>query len=219
MSPFPLFLLRNVDVSVSLDLRRTWNPQPTYDGHGEWARDRPLLWRPLRCWNLVRAARPSLSWGIRQSTMQTAMYPSVKPLAGLGDGWRKWENIKVRGKWTRNVDQDLEDMGERDGHVMYPGGRRLHHMCQWLPLEFSNAQPERWQAAALPFLAPLFFRIEPDLQDVAGTEFTAPLMSTCPAPQAGPLKTSGMIPRRMQWVLWSGIKINLRWQNTATRCT
>lgn len=196
-----------MDVSVSLDLRMTWSPQPTYHRCEELARDTPLLFRPLKfcnCW----LSQPSLAYPEEDSTTPRTR-PSTKrqnPQLTSGMDEERWEKIKVRGDVTRKVAQELDHLGEKDCNFFYPGGYHSHHMCQWLPLEFCSAQPERSQAAALPFLAllvwehgsPLRLQIKPDLQEVVGVGFIAQPMSTCPAEQrACSLKTSGTIHQQM----------------------
>lgn len=75
------------------------------------------------------------------------------PQLASGMDEKRQEKIKVRGNVTQKLAQEIDNLGEKDCNFLYPGGCHLHHMFQWLPLEFCSAQPERSQAAALPFLA------------------------------------------------------------------
>lgn len=92
--------------------------------------------------------QPRLAYPEEYSTTSCTQ-PSTnlqKPQLASGMDEERWEKIKVRGDVTRKVAQELDHLGEKDCNFFYPGGYHLHHMCQWLPLEFCSA-------AALPFLA------------------------------------------------------------------
>lgn len=75
--------------------------------------------------------------------MQTAKYKSAKSQLASGMDKERWGKINVRGDVIQKIAQELQDWGGKDCNRIHPSGCHLHHMCQWLPLEFRSSQPAR----------------------------------------------------------------------------